>query len=266
MAIEALAATVKLTESRIVSQPSASRTRLVSLSTIIAAMKLQLIQFGVRIGFLLAIALGGATTLALSSFAHAANDTSKPAPLRTILVLGDSLSAEYGLRRGSGWVALLAAKLDGGNAGYAIVNASISGETTAGGRGRIEELLVKHQPAVLIVELGANDALRGLDLAVTEANLRSIVKAASHAKAKAVLVGMLVPPNYGKTYSQQFQAMFSRVAQTESAALVPFLLDGVADRIDNFQADRIHPNEAAQSRMLDNVWPALGPLLAARKR
>ena len=213
----------------------------------------------------LSTALAIFLTGALIGNSYAANDTSKSAAGKTILILGDSLSAEYGLRRGSGWVSLLGAKLDSSKAGYAIVNASISGETTAGGRSRIDELLGKHKPAVVVVELGGNDALRGLDLAGTEANLRHITKAVTATKAKVVLLGMMVPPNYGKVYASQFQTVFNKVAQAESAVLVPFFLDGIADRIENFQPDRIHPNEGAQARMLENVWPALRGVLAGVK-
>lgn len=176
-------------------------------------------------------------------------------------MLGDSLSAEYGLRRGSGWVELLSRRLAGRRPAWRVVNASISGETTAGGRTRIAALLERHRPAIVVIELGGNDALRGLDLGATEANLAAMTQAARQAGARALLLGMQVPPNYGRAYTDAFAALFRNVAQREKASLLPFFLDGVADRPELFQADRIHPNESAQQRMLDNVWPALRPLL-----
>ena len=143
----------------------------------------------------------------------------------------------------------------------AIINASISGETTAGGRTRIGALLARHRPRVLVVELGGNDALRGLDLAATEANLQSILRAARDAGARTLLLGMRMPPNYGQAYGERFTTLFSRLARTERSALVPFFLEGVGDRMELFQADRIHPNERAQATLLDNVWPELKRLL-----
>ena len=178
-----------------------------------------------------------------------------------VLVLGDSLSAEYGLARGSGWVALLEKRLAARPSPYAVVNASVSGETTAGGRSRIADLLARHRPRVVIVELGGNDALRGLELGRTERNLREITQLSRRAGARVLLLGMMVPPNYGRQYSERFAAIYERVAATEKAALVPFFLDGVADRIELFQADRIHPGAQAQPILLGNVWPALEPLL-----
>jgi acyl-CoA thioesterase-1 len=182
----------------------------------------------------------------------------------TILVLGDSLSAEYGLPRGAGWVALLQKKLADEKIAAAVVNASISGETTAGGRARLPALLKAHRPAVVVIELGANDALRGLSLDMTQANLRAMTQAAQQAGAKALLVGMEVPPNYGPDYGRRFHALFAEVARAESAALVPFLLQGVADRADPlewFQSDRIHPTAEAHPTILGNVWMELRKLL-----
>jgi acyl-CoA thioesterase-1 len=181
-----------------------------------------------------------------------------------ILVVGDSLSAEYGLRRGSGWVALLQARLSGQRAGAEVVNASISGDTTSGGRARLAALLSQHQPTHLIIELGANDALRGLPLAMTEANLAAMVRAGKAAGCQVALLGMQLPPNYGAQYTREFAALFGKVAQAQSARLVPFLLKGVADVADAerlFQSDRIHPVEAAHPRMLDNVWPVVAAWL-----
>ena len=179
-------------------------------------------------------------------------------------MVGDSLSAEYGLRRGSGWVALLETRLQERKLPYRVVNASISGDTTSGGRSRLPALLTQHQPAVVVIELGGNDALRGLPLEMTEQNLRAMTQAAQKAGARVLLAGMQMPPNYGATYTQQFAALYARVAQAQKAALVPFFLKGVADAADPlslFQSDRIHPNEQAQPLMLDNVWPVLAPLL-----
>ncbi len=183
---------------------------------------------------------------------------------KTLLVVGDSLSAEYGLARGSGWVALLEARLAKQAPQWQVVNASISGDTTSGGRSRLQALLDKHRPALVIVELGGNDALRGLPLSMTRDNLAAMARAAKAAGARVVLVGMAVPPNYGRAYGDEFFALFGQVAKAEGAALVPFLLHGVADVPDSerwFQPDRIHPKAEAHPRMLDNVWPVLQPLL-----
>lgn len=185
-------------------------------------------------------------------------------PPRTLLVVGDSLSAEYGLERGRGWVALLMRRIEHDKLGYQVVNASISGDTTSGGRARLQALLLQHKPAVVVIELGGNDALRGLPLPSTEQNLLSMTREAKAAGAKVLLVGMQVPPNYGRKYTEDFSQLFVKVAKAEQAALVPFLLAGVADTADAdalFQADRIHPKAEAHPRMLDNVWPHLRPLL-----
>ena len=182
------------------------------------------------------------------------------AKTRKVLVLGDSLSAEYGLPRGSGWVALLQKQLDQSHAVTTLVNASISGETTSGGRSRLPALLQQHQPTHVIIELGGNDALRGLSLAMTGDNLNFMAKAAKAAGAKVLLLGMQMPPNYGPEVTRQFAALYPATARATGAALVPFFLKGVGDDADPlrwFQADRIHPNEAAQPRLLANVWPEL---------
>jgi acyl-CoA thioesterase-1 len=178
-----------------------------------------------------------------------------------ILVIGDSLSAEYGIARGSGWVELLRGRLRDRGLQRAVVNASVSGETTAGGRARIEGLLRRQQPAFVIIELGGNDALRGLDLNATRANLLDMIRRSQQAGARVLLLGMKVPPNYGKSYSDAFERVFVDVARETNVPLVPFFLDGLADRLEYFQPDRIHPNESAQPRMMDNVWPALDRLL-----
>ncbi len=181
-----------------------------------------------------------------------------------VLVVGDSLSAEYGLQRGSGWVALLEKKLAQEKVAATVVNASVSGDTTSGGRSRLAPLLAQHKPAVVVIELGGNDALRGLPLSMTERNLAEMARASKAAGAKVLLAGMQVPPNYGRQYNEDFAALFAKVARTEGAALVPFLLKGVGDApnaTELFQADRIHPREAAHPIMLGNVWPVLKPLL-----
>ena len=182
----------------------------------------------------------------------------------TILVVGDSLSAEYGLKRGTGWVALLERQLAAEKLATRVVNASISGDTTSGGRSRIAALLVQHRPTHVVIELGGNDALRGLPLAMTEENLAWMVQAAQKAVAKVLLVGIQLPPNYGGDYGNRFSGLFEKVARQHKAAVVPFLLKGVADGPDPtrfFQADRIHPTEEAQAAMLQNVWPELKKLL-----
>lgn len=186
----------------------------------------------------------------------------------TILILGDSLSAEYGLKRGSGWVALLTQRLARERIAAQVVNASISGETTSGGRARLPALLQRHRPRQVVIELGANDALRGLPLRSSRENLSAMVAAAQAQGAQVVLVGMQMPPNYGKRYSEDFAQLFQDVAKAQRCALVPFFLKGVADREDArdwFQHDGIHPLEKAHPVMLDNVWGALKPLLLGRQ-
>lgn len=181
-----------------------------------------------------------------------------------VLVLGDSISAEYGLQRGQGWVALLSAQLSTHTKPAQVVNASLSGETTAGGRSRLPALLSQHKPQVVIIELGGNDALRGLDLAQTQDNLVTMAKAAKAAGAKVLLLGMQMPPNYGLDYAKQFAAVYSQAARVSQVPLMPFFLKGIGDDADPlkwFQADRIHPNAAAQPQLLKNVWPQLQGLL-----
>ena len=186
-----------------------------------------------------------------------------------ILVVGDSLSAEYGIARGQGWVALLEQRLQREGLRGAVVNASVSGDTTSGGKSRLPALLSRHQPAIVVIELGGNDALRGLPMSATRQNLTDMTRAARNAGARVLIAGMQLPPNYGQAYGQEFVAAFAQVAKAESAALVPFLLKNVADGPDAdqmFQADRIHPTAAAHTRILDNVWPVLKPLVVAAQR
>ena len=197
-------------------------------------------------------------SLCQATLVRAENNSSKSPK---ILVLGDSLSAEYGLARGTGWVALLEKKLQAEKLSWQIINASISGETTAGGQARLAQLLKVHQPQIVIIELGANDALRGLQLPATEKNLRAMVQSSKKSGAQVLLLGMRIPPNYGQQYTQKFFELFGHVASSEEVSHLPFFLEKVAQKIELFQADRIHPNEKAQSILLDNVWSRLFPLL-----
>ncbi|WP_414638793.1 arylesterase [Aquabacterium sp.] len=199
-------------------------------------------------------------------FAHGSSPTGL-----TVLVAGDSLSAEYGIARGQGWVQLVQDQLKQDSAfkktPVNVVNASISGETTAGGRTRLPALLAQHQPQFVVIELGANDALRGLDIRSTRANLEAMVAAAQAAKAKVLLIGMQVPPNYGKRYTEDFAKAFADVAQAKQTRLMPFLLKDVADRPDAkewFQPDGLHPLAKAHPVVARNVMAELRPLLLGR--
>ncbi|MEO5845105.1 MAG: arylesterase [Caldimonas sp.] len=183
---------------------------------------------------------------------------------RPVLIVGDSLSAEYGIVRGSGWVALLEQRLARERLDAKVVNASISGDTTAGGLARLPALLRDRKPGVVVIELGGNDALRGLPIDTTRANLQAMARLAKAAGAKVLILGMQLPPNYGRSYGDRFAAMFADVARSEGAALVPFMLKGVADIAQPesmFQADRIHPLASAHPVILANVGPVLAPLL-----
>jgi len=181
---------------------------------------------------------------------------------KTLLVLGDSLSAEYGLARGSGWVPLLEKRLKADRLDVRVVNASISGDTTSGGRARLQPLLERHKPDVLVLELGANDALRGLPVASTEGNLRAIIESAKKVGATVLLVGMQIPPNYGGEYATRFAGLFPKLAKEHQLPLVPFFLAPLLERPDLFQGDRLHPTAEAQPLLLNAVWPKLQPLLA----
>ena len=183
---------------------------------------------------------------------------------KTVLVLGDSLSAEYGLARGAGWVALAEQKLKDEKIDAAIVNASVSGETTSGGRTRLPALLDKYKPAVVVIELGANDGLRGLPVNAAQANLRAMSEAAAKAGARVMLIGMRIPPNYGRDYSDKFFAMYGSLSKEFNAPLVPFMLDGVADKTQLFQADRLHPLAQAHPTILANIWPVLQKTIKAK--
>lgn len=179
---------------------------------------------------------------------------------KSVLVLGDSLSAEYGLARGTGWVALLQKRLQAENIPINVINASISGDTTSGGSARLPALL-KQRPDIVIIELGANDALRGLQLKATESNLLAMIAAAQKVNAKVLLIGMRIPPNYGPDYTKKFFALYSTLAKQTKVPLVPFLLEGVANKPEWFQADRMHPTSEAHPTILNNVWPKLQPLI-----
>lgn len=205
-----------------------------------------------------------ALTLAISGACGAAAAATPGAKSAPVLVLGDSLSAEYGLTRGKGWVQLLQQRMETEKIPRKVINASISGETTAGGRSRLTALLKQHEPGIVILELGGNDALRGLALQNTQSNLEAMVKASKAAAAQVLLVGMQVPPNYGTAYTEQFADMFKKIADAQKLPLVPFLLAGIGDAENAeqwFQSDRIHPNAQAQPQMLANVWTKLKPLL-----
>jgi acyl-CoA thioesterase-1 len=205
------------------------------------------------LAFLLVLALATAPTAPRAADA---------APV--VLVVGDSISAAYGLPGGTGWTDLLARRLAAERQPHRVVNASISGDTTAGGRSRLPALLARHRPAIVVIELGGNDALRGGDLAATRTNLDAMVVAAQAARARVLIVGMRVPPNYGAAYGRGFETLFADVARTRRTALVPFFFEGFGDRNELFQPDRIHPSVAAQPLLLDNLWPALAPLLKPR--
>ena len=174
-------------------------------------------------------------------------------------MFGDSLSAAYGLRAGEGWVTLLEKRLAG--KGYRVVNASVSGETTSGGRARLPRALEQHRPQIVILELGGNDGLRGLPVATAEANLADMIQRVRAAGARLLLLGIRIPPNYGAAYTKQLDAMYVQLAERNKVPFVPFFLEGVALDAGLMQADGVHPNAAGQPRLLDNVWKGLEPLL-----
>ena len=192
----------------------------------------------------------------LATFTTTAYSASK-----TVLVLGDSVSAEYGLARDTGWVALLERRLKAEKIEARIVNASISGETTSGGKSRLPGLLAKHHPSIVVIELGGNDGLRGLSLKASEENLRAMISVSQESHAMLLLLGIQIPPNYGRDYTEKFSILYPKLAIEMKTALVPSILKNVADKPQLFQADRIHPTTEAQSIMLDNVWPHIKPLL-----
>ncbi len=240
MATASPALTVKEMSCRIVSVPSPLGTSLPRFSTSMIAAMLRTTLF---------LILSLAATPALA----------KPA----ILVFGDSLSAGYGIALGESWPALLERRLAERRLDYTVVNASISGETPAGGRSRLPAELSRTKPAVVIIELGANDGLRGLPLSAMRENLATMVRAAKAAGARVLLVGMRLPPNYGPDYANRFAAVFAEVAREEKTAFLPFLLEPLGAGREHYQADGLHPTAAAQPLLLDHVWPALKPLLKA---
>jgi acyl-CoA thioesterase-1 len=186
------------------------------------------------------------------------------AAARTVLVFGDSLSAAYGLAASEGWVHLLGERASRAGLDWRVVNASISGETAAGGVRRLPEDLKRHKPDLVVIALGANDALRGQPIAGIRANLEQMIRLARQARAEPVLVGIMIPPNYGIDYAAEFRRLFPALAAKDHVPLVPFLLEGIADRPDLFQGDQLHPTAAAQPRILDNVWKTVEPLLRKR--
>jgi acyl-CoA thioesterase I len=179
----------------------------------------------------------------------------------TVLVLGDSLSAAHGMRVEQGWVSLLQERLTASGYGYRVVNASASGETTGGALARLPRALARHDPAVVIIELGGNDGLRGLPVADVRSNLDALVHLSRKSGAAVLLIGMRIPPNYGPTYTKSFHELYAEIAASKHVALVPFFLDGIALDDALMQEDGIHPNAIAQPKLLDQVWPRLTPLL-----
>jgi len=203
---------------------------------------------------LLRHALVACALLALAAPAQAA---------RTLLVFGDSLSAAYGLSTNQGWVHLLGERA--ASLGWRVVNASISGETTAGGLRRLPGDLQRHRPAVVVIALGANDALRGQPIAAIRGNLDKMIQISRKARAEPVLAGMMIPPNYGIDYAAQFRDLYGDLAKKHRIPGVPFLLEGIGDKPELFQPDQLHPIASAQQRILDNVWPSIEPLLRKRR-
>ena len=181
---------------------------------------------------------------------------------RTVLVFGDSLSAAYNLSAGEGWVELLGQRVTRAKLPWRIVNASISAETTAGGASRLAEDMKRNRPAIVVIQLGTNDALRGLPVAGIRDNLERMIRTVRQARAEPVLVGLMIPPNYGIEYANEFRNLYPTLAAKHRVTLVPFLLEGIADKPELFQRDQLHPTAAAQLRILDNVWPSIEPLLA----
>jgi acyl-CoA thioesterase I len=200
-------------------------------------------------------------------FVLVALSVSAAAETPLILVFGDSISAGYGLARADrGWVALLQTRLKDQEYGYGVVNASVSGETTAGGLARLPRALELHHPKIVILELGGNDGLRALPIAQMRANLQHMVELSAAAGAQVLLLGMRIPPNYGPDFTEQFRRCYSDLARDQKLPLVPFLLNGIALDPALMQADGVHPNESAQPKLLDNVWPSLQPLLPRQIR
>lgn len=194
---------------------------------------------------------------------HAADGVAAPKP-RTLLVMGDSLSAAFGLASEQGWVHLLGQRLATSHPDWRVVNASISGETTAGGAARIDDALIQHTPALVAIELGANDALRGLPIEHAIANLSRMIVASQKSGARVLLIGTRIPPNYGPDYAEALRRMYVELAEQHDTALLPFLLEPIATEREAFLPDYLHPTAAAQPRVLEHVWPMLEPLLDAK--
>lgn len=221
------------------------------------AMRHDAIRSAIAVGLLGLMAQAQAQSIAVAKPHPGATGT----PARTVLVMGDSLSAAYGLPATQGWVALTADRMARSKPGWRVVNASISGETTAGGAARVVREVVLHRPAVVVIELGANDGLRGLPLRQARINLARMIGAAQGVGAKVLLVGMRIPPNYGAAYTQEFERGYRDLAQRFDAVLVPFLLEPIARDRDAFQGDNLHPVASAQPKLRDHVWKALEPML-----
>jgi acyl-CoA thioesterase-1 len=183
---------------------------------------------------------------------------------RTLMVFGDSLSAAYGIAPQQGWVSLLAERIEKARLPWKVANASVSGETTAGGLRRLAEDLKHHKPSIVVIELGANDALRGQPIAGIRANLEKMIRMAREARADPVLVGLMIPPNYGIDYAREFRELYPALAAQHRVPLVPFLLQGLAENREYFLPDQLHPSARAQPLICDNVWPTLEPLLRKR--
>jgi len=197
--------------------------------------------------------------IAIGLFCLLISFTALASPNQVILVMGDSLSAEYGLSRGTGWVKLLDEQLQKQGSPWKVFNASISGETSSGGLTRLPNLLNQKKPGIVLLELGANDALRGLSIRETEKNLLKMIQLSKQSGAKVLLFGIQIPPNYGQEYTKQFKDIYAKLAAQEGIELLPFFMVGVASNSSLFQADNIHPNERAQSQLYKNVWGAMAP-------
>ena len=206
--------------------------------------------------------LAGLVSLTLAIISPRAAFGAAPPPQRILLVFGDSLSAAYGIEEADGWVNLLAEKLTTENPDYTVANASVSGETSTGGLARLPAALAEFQPAIVILELGGNDGLRGLPLRMLKDNLMAMVEMCLVAEAEVLLAGIQIPPNYGPRYTKPFYALFGEIARDKELAFVPFLIDGIPQQPDLMQEDGIHPKAEAQFMILDNVWPVLAPMLS----
>lgn len=211
-------------------------------------------RFNLLFNVFAAVSLIVSTLVALSANA-------KQTSPQTIVVFGDSLSSAYGIPQDDGWLALLQQRLNAQKLNYQVVNASISGETTSGGLSRFANMLKLQKPNFVLIELGGNDGLRGLNASETHNNLETMIQQAKKSKAKVLLIGMKIPPNYGLKYSRQFSENYRTLAKKHGTALVPFLLEGVAGNPDLIQADGLHPTAAAQAKILENVWPELNKIL-----